>query len=158
MAGISYLLSTVVMGLFLIGVVAYARSGNRRQQPSTESRRPELTESSDDETDVLARYFTAATGVARNPNTWYIAFFLLVFGFAGGAIFLVTSSPEIGGLVFLGLALAFAVVLCAFLVWGIYRSGRTRGLKSAQAAMAGAWALGSLLVIAIVVKLVVSAP
>jgi hypothetical protein len=156
MAGFGNLLSTVAMGLLLIGVVAFVRA--RGWRPTTGSWRPEPAESGGSGTDALSHYSEAAIETARSPKVWYVTFVLLVLGFPGGAVLLVASPPEIGGAVFLGLSLAFGAVLCAFLVWGIYRSGRHRGLKSAQAAMAGAWALGSLLVVAIVVKLIVSAP
>lgn len=155
MAGVNYMLSTVVMGLLVVGVAsAMVRIANRRQRPTTGGRE----ERRSDEGDVLSRYGSVLSETARTPTTWYVAFFVLIFGFVGGAIALVASPPEVGGVVFLVLGLAFAAVLCGFLVWGIYSSGRYRGLKSAQAAMAGAWTLGSLLIVAIAVKLVLSSP
>lgn len=157
MAGINYVLSTVVMGLLMVGVaVAIVRVANWRQRPAAASGREGPGGSG--EGDVLGRYGAAIGAATRNPTTWYVAFFVLVFGFVGGTIALVTSPPAIGGVVFLVLGLAFGAVLCGFLVWGIYSSGRYRGLKSAQAAMAGAWALGSLLIVAITVKLILSSP
>lgn len=156
MASVSYMFSTLLMGLLVVGVaVALVRLGNRRQRPAAAGGGDGRT---DDGTDTLGRYGSAIGRMARNPGTWYVVFFLLVFGFVGGALALVTSPPEIGGAVFLALGLAFAAALCAFLAWGVYQSSRYRGLKSAQAAMVGAWVLGSLLIVAIVVKLVLSAP
>jgi len=157
MANTNYVLSTVVMGLLMVGVaVAIVRIANWRQRPAVASAREGPRGS--EEGDVLGRYGAAIGAATRTPATWYVAFFVLVFGFVGGALALVTSPPEIGGVVFLVLGLAFGAVLCGFLVWGIYSSGRYRGLASAQAAMAGAWALGSLLIVAITVKLLVSSP
>ena len=154
MVGVNYVLSTAVMGLVLAAVaVTLARGVNWRGYTPTTSRPAEGGAS-----DPLARAASVLGGAARNPTTWYVAFFVLVFGFVGGAITLVTSPPEIGGVVFLALGLAFGAVLCGFLVWGIYRSGRYRGLGSAQAAMAGAWALGTLLIVAIAVTLILSSP
>lgn len=157
MANIGYILSTVAMGLLTLGIaVTVVRVSTRRQRPETAGERSRRANR--EERDVLERYGAVLGAATRNPTTWYVGFFVLVFGFVGGAIALVTSSPEVGSLVFLGLGLAFAAVLCAFLVWGIYSSGRSHGLRSAQAAMAGAWAIGSLLVVAISVKLITASP
>lgn len=154
MAGIDYVLSMAVMGFVLMAVaVTLARGADWRQYTPARGR-----SAGDEHGDALSRYASVLGGVARNPGTWYVAFFVLVFGFVGGALAMVTGPPELGSAVGLVLVLAAAVVLCGFLFWGIYTSGRYRGLASAQAAMAGAWVLGALLIVAIAVKLVVSGP
>lgn len=154
MTGIDYLLSMAVMGFVLLAVAGTAVRGVDWRQYKPETR----PGTGDERGDALSRYGSVLGAVARNPGTWYVAFVVLVFGFVAGALAMVTSPPELGGAVGVALILASAVVLCSFLFWGIYASGRYRGLASAQAAMAGAWALGALLIVAIVVKLVVSGP
>jgi hypothetical protein len=77
-------------------------------------------------------------------------------GDAGGAAD--GAGSEDGGLGMQGLALAafgalFGTLLVGFLVWGVYSSARYRGLASAQAAGAGAWVLGMVLVAGITVAL-----
>jgi hypothetical protein len=159
MASISYVLSTVVMGLFTVGIaVAVVRISTQRQSPVTANQRKRNASAGGESTDALSRYASVVGEAARTPGTWYVGFVVLVFGFAAGALAMVTGPPAIGAAVGLGLIVASAAVFCVFLFWGIYHSGRSQGLQSAQAAMAGAWALGSLLIVAIVVKLVTAAP
>lgn len=154
MTNIGYIASAAVMGLLLTVVaVALARVGDRGFSTAATNGAPGAGT-----TDVLSRYVAAGGRAARTPATWYVSFVVLALVSVGGAIALVTSSPEIGGLIGLGMAVGSAAILCVFLFWGIYQSGRYRGLKSAQAAAAGAWALGLLLTAVIVVKLVLAGP
>jgi len=76
-----------------------------------------------------------------------------VSALAVGAIVYTVLPPigQSGLLVFGGL---FALVLGAYLIWGVYHTVRTHGRKTAEAAMVGAWVIGGLAVIGISVILV----
>lgn len=154
MAPIGYIASTVLMGVLLtIVAVAIARVGNRGFSTAGTS-----SASGAGGPDTLSRSAAAIGRAVRTPATWYVVFVVLTLGGVGGAIALVTAPPETVGVIGLGMGLVFAAALCAFLVWGIYQSGRYRGLGSAQAAAVGAWALGALMIAVITVKLVLAGP
>ena len=53
----------------------------------------------------------------------------------------------------MGLAVAFALVLAAYLFWGTYVSAKNHGLASSLAAALGSWVLGLILVIVVTAKL-----
>jgi hypothetical protein len=57
------------------------------------------------------------------------------------------------GLALVAFGAFFGLLLVGFLVWGVYSSARYRGLASAQAAGAGAWVLGMVLVVGITAAL-----
>ncbi|WP_101298305.1 hypothetical protein [Halegenticoccus soli] len=143
MAQLAYFVSTVLMGLFLLAVaVSLARGGGWRQYRVDDRRST---------SDALAR-------VAGSPTAWTVGFLLLVFVSAATAVLFVSGAgvPEsIKGAVGFVLAGVGLSVLAAYLVFGIYRSARYRGLKSAQAAAASVWVLGLLFVLAVVLKLTV---
>lgn len=143
MAALSYLVSTLVMGVVLLGVwlvVARARHWEHYTLPATVSADAEGSR---------------VTRAAQTPTTWIVGFLLVTF-LAGGATILLVS--DVGASLALGpvvvVSAIFAVMLIGYLLWGVYHSVRVRGLGSAQAALAGVWTLGMLFLGAVVVTLV----
>lgn len=141
MAGLTYLVSTLVMGVVLVGVwfvVARLRHWERYSLPATDAQA------------------SRATRAAKTPGTWTVGFLLAAFLAGGGAILLVSdlgASIALASPVVL-LSAVFALLLVGYLLWGVYHAVRVRGLGSAQAALAGVWTLGLLFVGAIAVTLV----
>lgn len=149
MASPGYLASAVVFGLVLVGVVvALARSfdwrvaGPARPARAARDRR--------DGFDVVA-------DAARSPVAWLVGFLALALGGAAAAVVLVggATGPVRQG-TWLALGLVTAAVFGGYVFWGTYQSARSRGVGSATAVLAGLWLLGSLFVVAVIVRLVTS--
>lgn len=140
MAELSYLVSTALMGLFLVAVVAFVRFSERREYVRSHE--------SPDGPGVASR-------LQNSIGAWIAAFLLLALGVGGGAVLFVSGDLPAGvaraGGVLLGVVLAAS--LAAYLGWGGYYIARGRGLGNAQAAAVGAWLLGLLFVAAIAVQL-----
>lgn len=142
MAELSYLVSTALMGLFLVAVVAFVRISERREyvRSSEVSSAPDL-----------------ASRLQNSVGVWIAVFLLLTFAVGGGAVLYVRGDLPAGAAQAGGAALAavLAVSLVAYFGWGGYYIARSRGLGNAQAVAAGAWLLGMLFVAVIAVQLVV---
>lgn len=143
MAALTYAVSTLLMGIFLVAIgVALARG--------MEWRRYSLPGGGDSTSKALRR-------AARNPIAWTAGFLFLAFGSAAGAVLYVTDSGVSktvtagAGMV---VAAVIAIALGLYFFWGVYHSSRYRGLKSAQAAALTGWIFGLVLIVAIVLKLV----
>ncbi|MFC6963892.1 hypothetical protein [Halocatena marina] len=155
MVEINYLVSTLLMGLFLLAiVVVIARlrsvsetataSGGR----STASELPDITPS--------AR--STETVSSEIPPTWIIGFLLLVLAAGAGSVLFIGASslPSIGigtQMAGIGLAIVIGGLVCGYFVSGIYLSLRSHGRKSAEATGVAIWLLGLLGVGVIVVNL-----
>ncbi|WP_115865037.1 hypothetical protein [Halorussus litoreus] len=97
------------------------------------------------------------SGGLGSPATWSAGFVLMVAVVGGGAVLLVSDASlaaGIGG--WTTVAGAFGALLLGFALWGTYSSARSRGVHSAQAALLSAWLFGSLFVLVVAVKLLVS--
>lgn len=146
MVSIVYLASTVLMAVFTVGIVfALLRLGNLRVYDVD----------SEDSTDGLEAFGKNLTAFGSNQTVWLVAFLALVVVF-GGAVWALLSgavSPSLGTAGVVGGALG--LVLVGYVVFGSYRMVKTHGRSTAEAVGISAWALGSLLVLAIAAKLVV---
>jgi len=139
---VSYLVSTLLMGSFLVAVVAFVRFSERREYE---------TPSSEREGGLVQRF----TG---SPTIWSLGFFLLVFVAGGASVLYVGGmlpSPSGTATRAAGLALAtvFALVLVGYLVWGAYTTARSRGYQRSGAVAVGAWVIALLFVVAISAQL-----
>lgn len=138
MANPSYLVSTFLMGVFLLVVGGAVVRSRDWRTPSERvyhpARRGAVTER------------TGPLGLA-------VAIAILVIAF-GGAVLVAGTAPAGGlnpGLVFIA---AMVVLLGGFLVWGSYFLARSRGLGYAPAVGVGAWILGLLVLLVVVMTLV----
>lgn len=142
MAAITYLASMALMALFLLVIVGAVAVG-RDWQEYTPKLRP-----------GGGSRFSAMAG---SETVWVVLFILGAALVGGGATIYVSGdsliSPDLA--VFGGIAAAAALVLAFvfYAFYGSYRAAQARGLQKAAAVMAGSWVLGSLLVLAIAVKL-----
>ena len=146
MAPPGYFASAVVFGLLLVGaVVALARSFDWRVAGPTRSARGRR-----DRRDG----FDAVADAARSPVAWLVGFFALALGGTAAVVAVVGGAPgPVRRGAWLGLGLVTAAVFAGYAFWGTYRSARSRGIESATAVLAGLWLLGSLFVLAVVVRL-----
>lgn len=146
MVSIVYLASTVLMAVFTVGIVfAMLRLGDLRG----------YSVDREDSTEGLEAFGERLTSFGSNQTVWMVVFFALVVVF-GGAVWALLSgavSPSMGAAGVVGGALA--LVLVGYVLFGSYRMVKTHGRSTAEAVGISAWALGSLLVIAIAAKLVV---
>lgn len=139
MAEIPDAASTVLMGLLLVAVAAALAYGRDwRRYPF----------GGDDDA------FTTISKTIASPTTWIVTFLLLVLGFGGSTMLYVTSEGTTQQLALVVLGALIGIALAFFVFMGVYHSVRGRGRTTAEAVGAGAWALGFVLVAAIVVKLV----
>ena len=138
MASITYLASTVLMGLVLfalIAVVAWGRDwrrvGDAEPTPRTIGR------------------------VLGGPTTWTVLFALVALGAAAGAVAVVGGAGvDIPGeTVVAGLVAALGLLVAIYLFAGVYASARSRGLGRAPAVGLGSVVLGLLFLGLIVLQL-----
>jgi hypothetical protein len=141
-----YLASAALTGGLLVALaVGIARTRHWHRSPPTEDR----------------DWFDFAESVAQSPTAWVVAFLALALGAGVGSILFVSGSavPAIvhqGA--FLLVVLLFVVSLGGYAFWGAYQAVRSRGVGSAQAALAGLWLVGSLFLLAVVVRLLTTGP
>lgn len=137
-----YLLSGVLMGVFLLGTVALL----------TRSRRWRHYSPTNDGPDAGA----ALERLAEHPATWMVGFLALALGLGLGAVVFVGGFPvpeaiqSAAGTVMLVVVLA---VFAGYTFLGVYHAIRYRGLYRSQAAAAGIWIVGVLAVAGIAVML-----
>lgn len=149
MAEVSYLASTLLMGLFLI-VVATALTRNERSP---------VPGGADGNADREGSVGAGLGEMARNPRAWVLGFVLLTAGITVGVLLYVGGGPlpdegrEIAGLAVAGLLL---LVTCAFIFLGTYLTATSTGRSSAWGVAEGTIALGLLFIVAIVINLVIS--
>lgn len=143
MADSAYLASSALTGVLLIGVLAYlVRMATRRRYAAALGDRPGI-----------------ATELAGSPVAWTVSFLALTLGLGLGAVVFVSGASAPGvdaGAVGAAIAALALLVLGLFFFFGIYRSARYRGLKSAQAAGMGTWLVGMVVIAAVLVKLLVA--
>lgn len=141
MASPVYLASAVLFGVALVALgVALARSRDWQvYAPTTEERDG----------------FDVAEATMASETTWLWAFFLLALGVGAAAVlYVAVPAGVVRRTAWLAMGLVTAVLFGGFAFWGTYESVRHRGVESAAAALAGLWLVGSLFVVAVVVKLV----
>lgn len=141
MAQAEYLLSTLVTGGLLLGVaVAVGRAVGSDFRFEHGPARPSLSRR-----------------LADDPRVWMLAFLALVLVFGGGAVVFVggfslpASAVTLAGAALVGGTL---VVLVGYVFYGTYLAARARGRPPSMATAQGATALGTLFLVALVVKLV----
>ncbi|WP_049902189.1 hypothetical protein [Halococcus agarilyticus] len=146
MAPLTYIASTLVTGLIVVGLVAaLARSREWRSAAAT----PGAVRTGG------TSAVTTLTETARSPLGWTVAFLALVLVIGGGTIAFMTGAipTAVGQALGVALVLVAATVMGGYLFWGVYHSARYRGIGSAQATGTGLWVLGMVLIVAIVVRL-----
>ena len=149
MSEVSYLASTLLMGLFLLVVATALTRSGRGPVPGDEG----------GNADRKGSVGTVLDGLARNPRAWVLGFVLLTAGIAVGALLYVGGGPlpdesrEVAGLV---VAALLSLVIGAFLFLGTYLTATSKGRSSAWGIAEGTIALGLLFIVAIVINLVIS--
>lgn len=99
---------------------------------------------------------SALSRAADSPAAWTAAFVVVALAFGGAAVLFVAGGDVPAGLAAAGGAFLLAAAVLVFglyVFYGTFVSARGRGLKNAQAALLGVWALGSLFVLAVALKL-----
>ena len=146
---------TFLMGLILIGLlVAIPRLGARRRFSTQEGAR--RTDEGQD--DLFTRIEVVLGRYVRSPTTWYLGFFVLTLGLAGGAVLYVSGPdvpPELLDVVGMAVAGVLGLLLAVFLFLGIVYALRGRGRGNAEAALVGFSVLGTALMILILIVLVI---
>lgn len=143
MAEITYLTSTFLMGILLIVVMTVVASMRNWRQYA-----PQPEAAGDGGGYAIPGESALSRGV-RNPVTWFVTFFLLVFAVGGASVLFLDSSVD----AWLIVGAIFGPLLVAFLFWGAYESARSRGMSNSIAAGVASTVLGALLLVAITVKL-----
>jgi len=140
------ILSSVLMGLLVVAVGAFARStvgGPARAVPAVQF---------DSDTTPLEKF-------ASSPTAWTVGFIGLSALVAAGVIAYVSSellSSSTKALVGTGLGGLMALLFGGFLFAGIYHAVRSRGRQSAQAVGVAIFSLALVFLGGIVTKLVMS--
>lgn len=148
------LLSTVLMGVFLVavlGVVVRLRaSHSEATSRSTGTNLPQTAVEAPSTTET-------GTGASATPIGWVIGFLGLVVVAGGGAVVFVGGNvlpgigPQVAGI---ALVVVFGGLLCSYFFSGIYLSLRSHGRKSAEATGVALWLLGLLAIGVIAAQLV----
>lgn len=139
---ISNLVSTLLMGVFLVAVVVFIHRIDRRAYtPQREA--------------AGSRVSAVVTGIRDSPTTWILVFLAVTFlaaavaviGAAGGVSIVSVDSPV---LVFAGL---LGILLIVYVLWGAYLTAKSHGIGNAGAVAISAWVAGLLFAVTIVAKL-----
>lgn len=152
MVAITYLPSTLLMGLFLLAIiVGFVRitSSERTTTPQsapvpTRKRRTD-TQSTTDSTAV--------------PTAWIVGFLSLILAVGGGTVLFVggISVPSVGtGSAGLLLAVLIGGLVCGYLISGLYISLRGHGRASAEAAAVAIWMLGMAALVLIAIRIFIA--
>lgn len=135
------LVSTVIMGAFLLGVGGVVAVRGQRRRGGVGAGR-----------ELGSR--DRASGNGRGTAVAVAA--LTLAGLAGlGAVFVESGLSVAGDDLGFALGLALGVLLGAYLIWGVYHSVKVRGRSTAAAVATGSWALGLLFVVAVSAKLLI---
>jgi hypothetical protein len=145
------LLSTVVMGLLVVGVFgAVARYGAKRARPG----RVLAAEPAEGAEARIARL----RALSRNPTVWTVTFILLAVGLGVGAVAAVgdVGLPDgVSGALFGVVAGVVGLLLVGYVFYGAYAAARSRGLGNAHGVAAGLGALGLAFLVVIILQLTV---
>jgi hypothetical protein len=146
MVNLTYVASTLLMGLFLASVaVALARLGDRRVAPLPAGGAAGASSSG----------YGTLGALARRQSVWVVAFLLFATGVVAGVVLYLQGDAAAAGDAGFGLAAAAALALVGFLASGTYLTVRSRGRSTAEAIAVGLWALGLLLIAVVALNLVV---
>lgn len=151
MAEISYLLSTLLMGLFLVvTVLALSRGRGKQRDSPAESGRYSAEAAAEGGGAHLLPGETIAVRIARTPAAWSIGFFLLALGLGAIAVLSIEGTASAGT----ALLVTLAALVAVYLLSGIYLAAKQRGRPSSLAAAEGLGTLGLILIVVIMAKLV----
>ncbi|MFC7153992.1 hypothetical protein ACFQPA_00795 [Halomarina halobia] len=147
MVGVTNIASALLTGLLLVAiVVALLRLRDwRRYTPGT----------ADEPGGRLDRGYGLLAAAASRETTWTLGFLLLALGVGAAALLFLAGGPT-GQMAGVAAALLGVLVLCGFLVLGVYRTIRFRGRTSAEAVAVSAWVVGSLFVLAVSINLLLA--
>lgn len=140
----TFLVSTVVTGVLLVGVALFVRGLRERH----------------DKPEVEGSWLDALKVAMRSPKAWTAAYVLLIliasaatYGYIAGTPAVSESLASTSLLVLGG---AFAAAILVFVAVGTYNAVRGHGRPSAQAAGMSLAAVGFVVLTAVAVKLVVA--
>lgn len=152
MAVVSPVVSTVVMGVLLVAVVAaLARRGSPRGAQIISNRRYRPAGAAEPSGRAAALF--RATG---SPTAWTAAFFALVFGIGAGALLAVGGfGVEVPSSVAMAVSGLFVGVLCVYLGVGVYHAARSRGHPDSMAVAEGVGTLAMVAILGIALRLVI---
>lgn len=146
-----YLVSTLLMGLFVLAVaVAIGRGGQRATPSGNSGGRIGYAEWSNRETQYESRLLE----MANSPIAWTISFVVLAVALLGGAVLYVTDGAPAGGVLRTALLAVVGALLLGYVFFGTYFSVRDRSGKSAVAVGVSAVVVGILMLLGIVAALV----
>lgn len=157
MVDLTYLMSTFLMGLFLLVILVVIARLRGVGRASTASGQRAASDLPDSTGNVPARSTATDTVSSETPMEWVIGFLLLVLAAGGGAVMFIGGAqlPSIGTqMAGVGLAVIIGGLVCGYFVSGIYLSLRSHGRHSAEAVGVTLWLLGLLGVLVIAAKLV----
>jgi len=138
------LVSAGLMGVVLVGVVAVVVA-------LRDWRRVEVLAADGPVSPGEHLYQSVDRGL-NSQVVWVLGFLALTF-VLGGAIVLFLDGGPMSAMAGMTVVAVAAVVLLAFVAFGMYRTVRFRGRSSAGAAAVTAWTLGSLFLLAVTVNL-----
>ncbi|MFB6096769.1 MAG: hypothetical protein ABEJ74_05220 [Haloferacaceae archaeon] len=140
----TYLVSTLIMGVLLALVVSVVAQSNARSRwlPA----RSAVTD------------LRGGAGPGSASATGGASGLTVIAAVLGVVLLAVGVSADIGGnvdgvVLFVG---ALAGMIAVFASWGCYHIARSRGLQFAAAVAVGVWSLGTLLLLAVVLKLLLA--
>lgn len=141
----AFLVSTAVMGLFVVAVLGWvARSrGWYHYSPSAES--IGWAHGGEGETQLGT--------LSDDPRVLAVAFTLLVVGFVGGVVLVVSGPVEMQAAAGLAVAVAGGLVLVGYLLLGVYLSATRRGHPRSLAVAESATVAGVLFLVAVTAQL-----
>lgn len=151
MVTIGLIVSTVVMGLLVVGVAASLARGRSWRRRATMSTAGAFTGGS--------RESSIVTRAAESPAAWMAGFVLLAAALGGGALLfasgaeLPTGSQQAVGLALAGVA---ALVVGFFFLHGLYRSAKGWGLPTSGAVAVSALGFGVVIVTVVAVRLLLA--
>ena len=142
----AYLVSTALMGLLAVAVVAWMVRGHGWYQYSPES----PTNSGSPAGDREGWFET----YADQPMVWAAAFAVLVVGLLVGVVASISGPVETQSIAGLAVAVVGGAGLCGYLLFGVYLSATRRGHPRSLAVAESATVAGVLFLIAIGFQLV----
>lgn len=134
-----FVLATSLFGVLLVAVTVYLTEGWRHDAPS-----PQATGSAG----------SRVVQATHEPWVWTLSFLVAALAFGMGTLAFINGSlTPLSGAMGTLLAVAGAFVLVGYLFYGTFVAARGRGVSDSLAAAIGAWVVGIVGVVAVVVHL-----